>query len=210
MNVPTELSYTFDQGSHRSTVWRDNDKHNRYWFKFPDELRTSTVKERIIGFRSLWIARSKRRSLLRYEFKKPEGEKWASEGYDIWKEFDNVNEKYIEMASWIDIDEDWLKFYNRLHHLLGLEFGEDNTESTLVFDWNVTKIREGGSAGMHWSIDGLDSGREAFALMFHLGTKFNRNVSFRVILNNEEVRYIFNTMIPDNNSIIHCDYPILS
>jgi hypothetical protein len=46
-------------------VRRDKNKPNRYWFEFPAEWRTSNYEERIIGFRSLFIAGSARHILFK-------------------------------------------------------------------------------------------------------------------------------------------------
>jgi hypothetical protein len=58
-----DFAYIFDfmrKNDNSMLVSRDKDKHNRYWFDFPREWRTSNYEERTIGFRSLYIATSLR------------------------------------------------------------------------------------------------------------------------------------------------------
>ena len=66
MNKPFEqeivykLVKTDTENRYSEICYRDKDKPNRYWFKFPENWTTSTVNERIIGFRSLWIPLAQR------------------------------------------------------------------------------------------------------------------------------------------------------
>ena len=66
MNKPFEQEIVYKlvkidpENRYGEICYRDKDKPNRYWFKFPENWTTSTVKERVIGFRSLWIPLAQR------------------------------------------------------------------------------------------------------------------------------------------------------
>ena len=55
-----KLVKTDTEDRYREICYKDKDQPNRFWFKFPENWSTSTVKERIIGFRSLWIPLAQR------------------------------------------------------------------------------------------------------------------------------------------------------
>ena len=66
MNKPFEQEIVYRlvkpdiKNRYSEICYRDKDKPNRYWFKFPELWTTSTLKERVIGFRSLWIPLAQR------------------------------------------------------------------------------------------------------------------------------------------------------
>ena len=67
VNVPIEQFYVYGVNNiepdtlNTECIVRDDNIPNRYWLKFPPTWRTSEQKERIIGFRSLWMNRAYQR-----------------------------------------------------------------------------------------------------------------------------------------------------
>ncbi len=105
INVPIEQVYLFANSDESSLVRRDPKRLNRYWFKYPEEWRTSTQKERIIGVRSFWISRQYRRLKFTVSVKK-----------ELVSDPTKVNELTFDVYSWLDYDEDlesvWIDFRN--------------------------------------------------------------------------------------------------
>ena len=91
MNKPFEQEIVYKlvktniENRYSEICYKDKDKPNRYWFKFPENWTTSTVNERIIGFRSLWIPLAQR--ILTYnlacDLSKTEGEVCITNLIDI-------------------------------------------------------------------------------------------------------------------------------
>ena len=61
-----EIVYRLD--GRQPNCYRDPVQPNRYWFKFPETWATSTIFERVIGFRSLWIPLAQRILKFNIEF----------------------------------------------------------------------------------------------------------------------------------------------
>ena len=56
----SEFVYTFNDETTKDNdrlVYRDKKIFNRFWFEYPPEWRTANVKERYIGFRSLYVSK---------------------------------------------------------------------------------------------------------------------------------------------------------
>jgi hypothetical protein len=58
--IPLECSYIIGPAMNENNIKRDKLYPNRYWLSYPPEWRTSSIKERIIGFRLCDIIRAKR------------------------------------------------------------------------------------------------------------------------------------------------------
>jgi hypothetical protein len=112
MNKPFEQEIVYKlvktniENRYSEICYKDKDKPNRYWFKFPENWTTSTVNERIIGFRSLWIPLAQR--ILTYNLEciltKTEGEECITYCTDIpFLIYLNVNHHFE------DIIKDMLK-----------------------------------------------------------------------------------------------------
>jgi hypothetical protein len=63
-----EYSYLYQVNESNFGITRDKDVPNRYWCEYPPEWRTANCKERIVGFRSLFVARSVRTVMFALNF----------------------------------------------------------------------------------------------------------------------------------------------
>jgi hypothetical protein len=196
LNIPIELSFTIDSDSKGTSAYQDPSIPNRYWFNFPAEIHTSTATERLIGFRSFWISRSKRELFLGFSFYKPSGTRWSDD--DMWKEFDNLDSYQIVVFSILDITDDWSKLYNDIQKYLSETMSEENVNSSLILrlrerhtkfsDDSVQKGKYWATWDTKFSDEEEDSERKAFTLTFCLGSAFASSVKFNIqILNNVEI-----------------------
>ena len=78
-----EIVYRLD--GKQPNCYRDSIQPNRYWFKFPETWATSTIFERVIGFRSLWIPLAQRilKFNIEIEVGEESGEECITTTYDI-------------------------------------------------------------------------------------------------------------------------------
>jgi hypothetical protein len=193
--IPIELSFTIDNSSKGTSTYRDPFIPNRYWFKFPAEIQTSTARERMIGFRSLWISRSKRNPMIRFDFKKT-GTRWSDT--DMWKDYDEENERSMSMYAWMDNSEDWLKFYDSLDRAKTKAFGADFGHDALIFDWKKmaknhdTNVVARGKYWCAYDHPPLQSSDYSYTLHFETGPNFKDDVTFQMSLINEDSRQLFN------------------
>ena len=86
--------------------YRDKEKFNRFIFEWPPEWRTSSVKERVIGFRSLWISKEYRHLKFNINIDDSQGgeytieiDSWLSDEHDLRKLQSDIRrgiQKYID------------------------------------------------------------------------------------------------------------------
>ena len=130
--------------------YRDENKCNRLIFEYPSEWRTSSIRERVIGFRSLFISKEYRHLEFDLDIKEiindPETQEcvekehigiriksWISEEHDLrklWYDIRNGVEKYMKKNS-IDFEIDNLQ----------MDFDyKNNTFNNVLksFDENIT------------------------------------------------------------------------
>ena len=105
----TEYVYIIDENSAEkkkngsALCYRDEKILNRYHFEYPPEWRTSSVRERVIGFRSLFISKEYRHLEFDLDIKQiitdPESEECIE------------NEFTVKIDSWLNDDEDFRKIW---------------------------------------------------------------------------------------------------
>ena len=85
MNKHYEEEIVYKLDGKQPNCYRDPVQPNRFWFKFPETWATSTIFERVIGFRSLWIPLAQR--ILKFNIEivvtKEEGETCITNTLDI-------------------------------------------------------------------------------------------------------------------------------
>ena len=107
----SEYVYIIDEDNEKKhekgsvLCYRDKEKCNRYIFEWPPEWRTSSIKERVIGFRSLWISKEYRHLEFNINLEYNEDnltikiDSWLNDEHDIrklWYDIQKCIQKYID------------------------------------------------------------------------------------------------------------------
>lgn len=116
-----------NQDEYGSLCYRSKDKFNRFIFEFPPEWRTSSIKERVIGFRSLWISEEYRYLTFNLDIN-IEGENYFSVPIESW-----INEENDLRKLWHDIKrcvEKYITKYNKNFDIDNLKMNFDYKNGT--------------------------------------------------------------------------------
>jgi hypothetical protein len=110
MITELEYAYTFDNSSAiGQNVSRDPVLRNRYWFNYPPEWRTANVKNKVIGFRSFWIARAKRHVSFTININKPADPTIYQHFISCWFDYDDgLLKLWTELQSDLQDDKDYI------------------------------------------------------------------------------------------------------
>ena len=110
----SEYVYIIDEDNEKKhekgsvLCYRDKEKFNRFIFEWPPEWRTSSVRERVIGFRSLWISKEYRhlKFMINIDYEDDsssiEVNSWLNDEHDLrklWYDIRNCIQKYIDIQT---------------------------------------------------------------------------------------------------------------
>jgi hypothetical protein len=175
-----EYSYTYDNSTSISqNVQRDPDIHNRFWFWYPPEWRTANVKNKVIGFRSFWIAQAKRHLVFTVNITKPPLGEIQSHKISVWMGY----------------DEDILKLYDKLKEYL------EGDSGTVSVDWISLEKRRFDNIyeGKNWAAyDSNVKGEQeicveqCFGIKFFVTDKASLGTTFTITDMNQDSKYFFN------------------
>jgi hypothetical protein len=155
------------------------------------------VRERIVGFRSLQIARPRKLINIKFIFSKPSNERWST-NTDMWKEYDTVNDKSFWTSCALD-GNNWSSFFNKLERKFEKVFGDEFADFAVIVQF-LTKYKVDKSkqiqSGKYWSSnDAISPTTNEFMSEFYIGLSdnFNPNVRFKVFFQtNTPSRFLFN------------------
>ena len=128
----SEFVYTFNDETTKDNdrlVYRDKKIFNRFWFEYPPEWRTANVKERYIGFRSLYVSKIYRHLVFDLEIT-------MSDENHI-----NDNVFTVQIHNRIRYDEHLYTLYNDLRSRVKeyIELHKEEWKDVPIPDWN--KVR---------------------------------------------------------------------
>ena len=110
----SEYVYIIDEDNEKKhekgsvLCYRDKEKFNRFIFEWPPEWRTSSVRERVIGFRSLWISKEYRhlKFMINIDYEEDsssiEVNSWLNDEHDLrklWYDIRNCIQKFIDIQT---------------------------------------------------------------------------------------------------------------
>ena len=128
--IPTETSLFSEDGE------IDPELKWRWWFKLPDIWTTSNIGEKIVGIRSIYLMKNRRKieytlHLKKYKYTKTDDAEMIDEK--------TVNTLTVRMVSWLPVDKDLRQFYSDLIPNMRVMIAENNKTKTpeqVAFDMN--------------------------------------------------------------------------
>ena len=132
--IPTETSLFSEDGE------IDPELKWRWWFKLPDIWTTSNIGEKIVGIRSIYLMKNRRKieytlHLKKYKYTKTETAEMIDEK--------TVNELTVRMVSWLPVDKDLREFYVDMFAQVNAAIEENNKTKTpqqIAFEMNNTDV----------------------------------------------------------------------
>ena len=132
--IPTETSLFSEDGE------IDPELKWRWWFKLPDIWTTSNIGEKIVGIRSIYLMKKRRKieytlHLKKYKYTKTETAEMIED--------ETVNELTVRMVSWLPVDKDLRKFYVDMFAQVNAAIEENNKTKTpqqIAFEMNNTDV----------------------------------------------------------------------
>ncbi len=116
ISLPIETVYFNSDGK------RDKYKKNRWWFRFPGEWFTADRGESIVGIRSIWLMKSKRK----IEFSLTLNKYKADDEGNV--DVETKNSITINVITWMEVDEKLKKIFSSLNEILMKEVEKNNKE----------------------------------------------------------------------------------
>ena len=119
--IPTETSLFSEDGE------IDPELKWRWWFKLPDIWTTSNIGEKIVGIRSIYLMKNRRKieytlHLKKYKYTKTDDAEMIDEK--------TVNTLTVRMVSWLPVDKDLRQFYSDLIPNMRVMIAENNKTKT--------------------------------------------------------------------------------
>ena len=119
--IPTETSLFSEDGE------IDPELKWRWWFKLPDIWTTSNIGEKIVGIRSIYLMKNRRKikytlHLKKYKYTKTETAEMIDEK--------TVNELTVRMVSWLPVDKDLRVLFSDLIPNIRVKIAENNRTKT--------------------------------------------------------------------------------
>ena len=132
--IPTETSLFSEDGE------IDPELKWRWWFKLPDIWTTSNIGEKIIGIRSIYLMKNRRKieytlHLKKYKYTKTDDEEMIDEK--------TVNELTVRIVSWLPVERDLREFYVDMFAQVNTAIEENNQTKTpdqIAFELNDKEI----------------------------------------------------------------------
>jgi hypothetical protein len=213
LNIPIEYCFTFSNEDN-DIISRDPNIPNKYWIKYPEEWLTSTMKERIIGFRSLFVGRNIRSFKFSLQITKPHDEEWPSGSIVVG---DRV---LLFTDAQMGSDEDFTSLLEMIFKGMSRYFG-DNNKQAIMLSWGKMKrrmdnnVEEGDNWCSYNSDEDADSsinailgpnsntlyGKDTYGLRFEINRATNedgRRIYFpegtkmKIFFDNSDTNAIFN------------------
>ena len=100
--IPTETALFSEDGE------IDTELKWRWWFKLPDIWTTSNIGEKIIGIRSIYLMKNRRKIKYTIHMKKY---KYSYIDSGIMIHDETVNELIVPIVSWLPVEKDLREFY---------------------------------------------------------------------------------------------------
>ena len=128
--IPTETSLFSEDGE------IDPELKWRWWFKLPDTWTTSNIGEKIIGIRSIYLMKNRRKieytlHLKKYKYTKTETAEMIED--------ETVNELTVRVVSWLAVEKDLREiFLGMMHYVQGAieENNKTKKPEQLSFEMN--------------------------------------------------------------------------
>ena len=132
--IPTETSLFSEDGE------IDPELKWRWWFKLPDIWTTSNIGEKIVGIRSIYLMKNRRKieytlHLKKYKYTKTDDAEMIED--------ETVNELTVRMVSWLPVDKDLREFYVDMFAQVNAAIEENNKTKTpqqIAFEMNNTDV----------------------------------------------------------------------
>ena len=132
--IPTETSLFSEDGE------IDPELKWRWWFKLPDIWTTSNIGEKIVGIRSIYLMKNRRKieytlHLKKYKYTKTDDAEMIED--------ETVNELTVRMVSWLPVDKDLREFYIDMFAQVNAAIEENNKTKTpqqIAFEMNNTDV----------------------------------------------------------------------
>ena len=128
--IPTETSLFSEDGE------LDPELKWRWWFKLPDIWTTSNIGEKIIGIRSIYLMKNRRKieytlHLKKYKYTKTDDAEMIAD--------ETVNELVVPIVSWLPVERDLREFYVDMFAQVNAAIEENNNTKTpeqIAFELN--------------------------------------------------------------------------
>ena len=132
--IPTESSLFSEDGE------IDPELKWRWWFKLPDIWTTSNIGEKIVGIRSIYLMKNRRKieytlHLKKYKYTKTDDAEMIED--------ETVNTLTVRMVSWLPVDKDLREFYVDMFAQVNAAIEENNKTKTpqqIAFEMNNTDV----------------------------------------------------------------------
>ena len=128
--IPTETALFSEDGE------IDPELKWRWWFKLPDIWTTSNIGEKIIGIRSIYLMKNRRKieytlHLKKYKYTKTDDAEMIAD--------ETVNELVVPIVSWLPVERDLREFYIDMFNQVNVAIEENNKTKTpeqVAFEMN--------------------------------------------------------------------------
>ena len=115
--IPTETALFSEDGE------IDSELKWRWWFKLPDIWTTSNIGEKIVGIRSIYLMKNRRKieytlHLKKYKYTKTETAEMIED--------ETVNELAVKLVSWLAVERDLREFYSDMLGQVNTAIEENN------------------------------------------------------------------------------------
>jgi hypothetical protein len=156
LNIPIEYCFTFSD-ERNDIISRDPIITNRYWIKYPEEWLTTTMKERIIGFRSLFIKKNIRLFKFYLQLTKPHDAEWPS-GTKV------IGDRVLFFTdTQLDTDETLTPIDKLIQTGLANYFGDNNKHAILIKCGKMKRrLSDNIQEGDNWSLYDSDEDANSF------------------------------------------------
>jgi hypothetical protein len=173
-----EYAYTFDHSSAiNQNVERDPYIPNRFWFWYPPEWRTTNLRRKTIGFRSLWTACAKRHLVFTVNINKPNAESTSHE-ISVWMD---PADRLVKI--WVELDY-YLKDVD--HHVINVDWHELSRR-------RLGNIYQGENYAAYDSNTKVDKlGTNCFGIRFRLWENAPIGTTFTITDLNDDAKALFN------------------
>ena len=115
--IPTETALFSEDGE------IDPELKWRWWFKLPDIWTTSNIGEKIVGIRSIYLMKNRRKIEYTLHLKKY---KYTKTDYAEVIEEETVNELSVKLVSWLAVERDLREFYSDMLGQVNTAIEENN------------------------------------------------------------------------------------
>ena len=115
--IPTETALFSEDGE------IDPELKWRWWFKLPDIWTTSNIGEKIVGIRSIYLMKNRRKIEYTLHLKKY---KYTKTDYAEMIEDETVNELSVKLVSWLAVERDLREFYSDMLGQVNTAIEENN------------------------------------------------------------------------------------